>query len=116
MKLGLKSLMIAVFAVSLSVSSVYADGDVGKGQKLYLKYMKQDMSMTGGEFAKLKKQEEWKVIMTDKTTFSKWLKETYPQNEKIQEFVKGDKMDKFFDDIKSFMINFASDSGNVPSC
>ena len=34
----------------------------------------------------------------------------------LESFLKGDKFEKFMPDIKDFCIEFASDSGNVPSC
>lgn len=34
----------------------------------------------------------------------------------LESFLKGDKFEKFMPDIKDFCVEFASDSGNVPSC
>lgn len=94
--------------------STNALADASKGQKYYLKYMKNDSGMNGAKFASQHTQAEWKALFDDKA--EKFVAEYSKKYPGLDAFLKGDKFEKFIPDIKDFCIEFASDSGNVPSC
>jgi len=84
-----------------------------KGQKLYIrklkKLCKKDKINNGGELAKKHTQEEWQTI-ADKGLLKNEI-------DKICHSVKDKKIKtKYLNYIYDFLYNFASDSGNVPSC
>jgi hypothetical protein len=88
--------------------------DAAKGQKYYLKYMKDGSGMNGAKFATLHTQAEWKALFDGKG--EKFIAEYSKKFPGLEAFLKGDKFEKFMPDIRDFCIEFASDSGNVPSC
>ncbi len=95
--------------LGLSIMTVSASADSAKGQKIYAKKLKKVCGMNGGEFAKKHTQDEWKKISEDKalkTEIKSICKDA--DVEKIK--------DKYIPDLSDFVVEFASDSGNVPSC
>ncbi|MDD2383494.1 MAG: cytochrome C [Sulfurospirillaceae bacterium] len=101
----LKLLFIAI--VGLGFLSTSAIADASKGQKLYIKELKGPCGFDGGGMAKKHTQAEWKAIfdagklnaeMTKQCPSAKPLKDSYVQH------------------VYDFLYNYASDSGNVPSC
>jgi len=107
------SLLVAAFFV-LGLMSTSAMADAAKGQKYYLKYMKSGSGMNGAKFAIQHTQAEWKVLFDGKA--EKFVAEYAKKYPGLDSFLKGEKFQKFMPDIKDFCIEFASDSGNVPSC
>jgi hypothetical protein len=105
-------LVSALFIVGLMSTSAMADA--AKGQKYYLKYMKEGSGLNGAKFATLHTQAEWKALFDGKG--EKFIAEYSKKFPGLEAFLKGDKFEKFMPDIKDFCIEFASDSGNVPSC
>ncbi|MBE0491262.1 MAG: hypothetical protein IBX44_03305 [Sulfurospirillum sp.] len=106
-------LLLAVF-VLVGVMSTSALADAAKGQKYYLKYMKKSTGINGGQFAAKHTQAEWKELFaSDGVKFIETYSVEFPN---AADFLKGDKFKKYMGDISDFLINFASDSGNVPSC
>ena len=96
------SLVLGVAATSLSADAV-------KGQKLFSKILKDPCGMTGAKFAGKHTQDEWKELKTS----GKFEAEVI----KICPNVKaGDLSPSAIENIIDFSIEFASDSGNVPSC
>ena len=96
------SLVLGLAATSLSADSV-------KGQKLFSKLLKGPCDMNGAKFAAKHTQEEWKELKTS----GKFEAEVI----KICPNVKaGDLSQSAQENIIDFVIEFASDSGNVPSC
>ncbi len=96
------SLVLGVAATSLSADAV-------KGQKLFSKILKDPCGMTGAKFAAKHTQDEWKELKTS----GKFEAEVI----KICPNVKaGDLSPSAIENIIDFSIEFASDSGNVPSC
>ncbi|MEA3289619.1 MAG: cytochrome C [Campylobacterota bacterium] len=98
-----------VGAIALGLSTTAASADVKKGQKLYSKKLKKACGVTGAKMAGKHTQGEWSEInsagkMADEikalcpTVKDKSLKEKY--------------LPHYFD----FFHEYASDSGNVPSC
>ena len=105
-------LVSALFIVGLMSTSAMADA--AKGQKYYLKYMKEGSGLNGAKFATLHTQAEWKALFDGKG--EKFIAEYSKKFPGLEAFLKGDKFEKFMPDIRDFCIEFASDSGNVPSC
>ena len=96
------SLVLGVAATSLSADAV-------KGQKLFSKLLKEPCGMTGAKFAAKHTQDEWKELKAS----GKFEAEVI----KICPNVKaGDLSPSAIENIIDFSIEFASDSGNVPSC
>ena len=96
------SLVLGVAATSLSADAV-------KGQKLFSKILKDPCGMTGAKFAAKHTQDEWKELKAS----GKFEAEVI----KICPNVKaGDLSPSAIENIIDFSIEFASDSGNVPSC
>jgi len=106
-------LLISVFLV-LGMMSTSALADSAKGQKYYLKYMKDGSGMNGAKFAAQHTQTEWKALFDGKA--EKFVAEYATKYPGLDTFLKSDKFEKFMPDIKDFCMEFASDSGNVPSC
>jgi hypothetical protein len=92
--------------LGLAVVTSTASADAAKGQKIYSKKLKKVCGMNGAEFAKKHTQDEWEQIKSDGK-----------MADEIAAICKGAKVkDKYIPDLSDFAINFASDSGNVPSC
>lgn len=108
----LSALLLATFlGLGLCVST--ASADAAKGQKLYLKFMKGPTGLNGAQFAAQHTQAEWEALCADGGAgFIEEYSAKFPDAEK---FLKG-KFKRFQPDICDFVINYASDSGNVPSC
>jgi len=95
--------------LGLAVVTTTASADADKGQKIYSKKLKKVCGMNGGDFAKKHTQEEWEKINEDG---------------KLKDEIKSicteanvDKLkDKHLENLGDFVVEFASDSGNVPSC
>ena len=101
----LKLLFVAL--VGLSFISTAAVADVAKGQKLFIKQLKGACGFSGGVMAKKHKQAEWKAIQ-----------EAGKLNDEMIKFCPKAKplKDKYVEHVYDFLYNYASDSGNVPSC
>ena len=106
-------LLVSAFLV-VGIMSTSAMADSAKGQKYYLKYMKDASGMNGAKFAALHTQAEWKALFDGKG--EKFVAEMSTKYPGLESFLKGDKFEKFMPDIRDFCVEFASDSGNVPSC
>ena len=112
----MKRLVTLVLAVMLGLSMAVstASADPAKGQKYYLKFMKKATGVNGAKFAAEHTQAEWKALFDgDGSAFIKEYSAKYPD---AAEFLNGDKFKKFMPHIKDFAVEYASDSGNVPSC
>ena len=102
----LKVIMAGSLMLGLASSSLSADAV--KGQKLFSKLLKGPCDMNGAKFAAKHSQEEWKELKTS----GKFEAEVI----KICPNVKaGDLSDSVQEHIIDFVIEFANDSGNVPS-
>ena len=107
----MKRLMAIVFAAMLGLSfvSTAAFADVAKGQKLYQKKLKKPCGMTGAKFAAKHTQDEWEEIYEA----GKFKEEIHKICPKVKpESIK----DKWVKHLFDFAYEYASDSGNVPSC
>ncbi len=94
-------------AVALSLSSTVASADVAKGQKLYSKKLKKACGLTGAKVASKNTQDKWEEIM-ENGKLADEIKKICPKVKKVKE--------KFLPHYYDFFYEYASDSGNVPSC
>jgi len=85
------------------------NGDIKKGQKLYSKKLKKDCNITGTKIASKHTQDEWSEIWTS-NNFSSEIKTICPdvREKSLKE--------KYLPHYYQFLFEYASDSGNVPSC
>ena len=98
-------LFVAVFSIGFVSTTVYADA--AKGQKIFIKKMKNPCGMNGGEMAVKHTQAEWKAIQ-DEGKLNDELLKFCPDAEPLS--------DKYVPHVYDFLYNYASDSGNVPAC
>jgi len=107
----MKKLVVIVIALLLA-SSLFAD--VEKGKRYYMKNFKQKFKMNGLEFVQLHTQTEWHNLFEDKgKRFITIFSEKYPKHKK---FLNNPKTWKKLQHVRDFAIEYASDSGKVPSC
>lgn len=112
MKTLTKILLLGVFLGSIGSSVLMAD--IKKGQKYYLKTFKSKFKMNGVKFATLHTQEEWKELFKNEGEgFKKEFTNNYPKSKKL---LSNPKVWKKLQHVKDFAIEYANDSGNVPSC
>jgi hypothetical protein len=112
-ELKMKKLLLIA---ALLTTSIYAieTGDVNKGLRLYKKKVKVVTNISGAEMAKKHSQEEWENLFKGNgENFIKEIEENYPENKK---YFKSKKFKKYLPNLKAFFIEYANDSGNVPSC
>jgi len=102
-----KMTKIAVAALlGLAVVSTTASADATKGKKIYMKKLKAKCGFSGAKFAAKHTQSEWEKI-----------KGAGKFTEEVAKVCSGAKLkDKYVNDVYDFAHEFASDSGNVPSC
>jgi hypothetical protein len=101
--------IIMAGALALGVVSTSLSADAVKGQKLFTKFLKGPCDMTGAKFAAKHSQDEWREIKNAGNFESEVIK--------ICPNVKaGDLSKSVQEHIIEFSIEFANDSGNVPSC
>ncbi|MFT7880628.1 MAG: cytochrome C [Sulfurimonas sp.] len=92
--------------LGVAVLSTTASADVKKGQKLYMKKMKAACGFSGAKFAQKHTQDEWEEI-NGAGKFA----------EEAAKICPGVKLkDRYVPHIYDFAYEYASDSGNVPSC
>jgi hypothetical protein len=101
--------ILAASTLVLSLGATAAVADVVKGQKAFIKFLKEPCGMDGAKFALKHTQAEWKQIKADGKAEEEIIK--FCPNVKA-----GDVKDTLLEHIMDFSIEFASDSGNVPSC
>jgi len=98
----------------VAIASTMAYADAAKGQKVYLKTMKSKFHMNGAKFAAIHSQDEWDELYEDNATgFINEFSEKFPS---AAPYLSNPKTLKKIMLIKDFVIEYANDSGNVPSC
>jgi len=103
-----KMIKIALAAlVMLTMSATTLNADVTKGQKLYLKKLKGACGLNGAKMATKHTQDEWEAVKGD---LAKEIKSICPKAK--DSALK----DKYLQHYYDFFYEYASDSGNVPSC
>ena len=102
-----KMTKLAVAALlGMAVLSTTASADVAKGKKIYMKKLKAACGFSGAKFAVKHTQDEWEKI-----------KGAGKFKEEVLKICPGAKLkDKYVNDVYDFAYEYASDSGNVPSC
>jgi len=93
--------------LGMAVMTTSASADAAKGQKIYAKKLKETCGMNGAEFAKKHTQDEWTAII-EGGKLADEIKTICGDGASVKE--------KKLGDIGDFANEFASDSGNVPSC
>jgi len=101
-----KTALVALFSVALLSST--ASADVEKGKKLYSKKLKGACGFSGAKFAASHTQDDWEALK-EAGKFGDEVKKLCPKAD------KGYK-DDWTNDLYDFAYEYASDSGNVPSC
>jgi hypothetical protein len=96
-------------AVILSLGATAASADAAKGQKLYSKKLKKSCGVNGGVVAGKHTQDEWTAI-EEAGKLKAEIKKICPKAK--DKALKS----KYMKDYYDFFHDFASDSGNVPSC
>ena len=91
----------------LGLSATTASADAAKGQKLYKKKLSKACGMNGAQMAAKHTQGEWEE---KKGSLAKEIKHICPHVK--DKALKSKYLNHYYD----FFYNFASDSGNVPSC
>jgi len=106
----MKLLKIAlVGSMVLGLTSTMLFADAAKGQKLYSAKLKDACGINGAKFAAKHTQDEWKALK-DGGKFKDEIIKICPN-------VKADDLsDSVIQNVYDFSFDFASDSGNVPSC
>lgn len=106
-----KIALTAFIGLGLLGTSVYADAD--KGLQIYKKKLKSSCGMNGGAFAAKHTQAEWEDAKSN-GTLGEVMTEICPAG---KEFFQSDKFNsKYSEHLYDFVHDFASDSGNIPSC
>lgn len=98
---------VLMVGISLGLASTCVLADTGKGQKIFSKEMKNACGYSGGVMAKKHTQAEWKKLFEAGKLNDELLKEC-PSARALKE--------SYVEHVYDFLYNFASDSGNVPSC
>jgi hypothetical protein len=92
--------------LGMAVLSTTASADAAKGKKIYMKKLKAACGFSGAKFATKHTQDEWEKI-----------KGAGKFQDEVAKICSGAKLkDKYVNDVYDFAYEFASDSGNVPSC
>jgi len=100
-----------VVALGLALFSNSAFASVKKGQKVYLKKCKKCHGL-GTRGATLKTQHEWKKAFdNDAELMKKWHEGTSAAH-----YMHSKDFERRYKDLKDFLYEYGSDSGNIPSC
>lgn len=103
----LKIALVGSMVLGLTSTTLFADA--AKGQKLYSAKLKDACGINGAKFAAKHTQDEWKALK-DGGKFKNEIIKICPN-------VKADDLsDSVIQNVYDFSFDFASDSGNVPSC
>lgn len=112
MKTLFRVLLVAVLLGSMGSGVLMAD--VKKGQRHYLKSFKSKFKINGTKFAYLHTQDEWEVLFENEGEgFKKEFSVRYPKSRKT---LANPKIWSKLQHVRDFAIEYANDSGNVPSC
>ena len=101
--------LVLASAIALAMSTTVASADVTKGQKLFSKKLKKACGMSGAKMASKHSQDGWEAI-NEKGAMAAEIKKMCPsvKDKSIKE--------KYIPHYYDFFYEYASDSGNVPSC
>ncbi len=99
--------LIATSLLVASIATTAASADPAKGQKIYLKKLKKACGFNGAKMSAKHTQEEWEEIKNSGKLEDE-IKKLCPNVKDVK--------DKYLPDLFDFFYEYASDSGNVPSC
>jgi len=102
--------VLSIVATALLITSVVSTSAVAspaKGQKIYLKKLKKPCGMNGAKMAVKHTQSEWESFK-EAGTLEDEFKKICPNLKDVK--------DKYVPELFDFFHEYASDSGNVPSC
>ncbi|WP_345976421.1 hypothetical protein [Sulfurimonas sp. HSL3-7] len=104
----------SILAVFVLLFSMTATADVNKGKRYYMKSFKQKFKMNGLAFTQLHTAEEWSVLFEEEGKgFISEFSRKYPEQ---KAFLEDPKLWKKLQHVRDFAIEYAKDSGNIPSC
>ncbi len=104
-----KNYVLIVLSILVGITSAHAD--IKKGQKAYLKQCKKCHG-NGTKGSAMQTQDAWTAAFeNDAEVFKKWHAGT-----KGEKYTNSKKFKKYAPHLKDFLYQYASDSGNVPSC
>ena len=103
--------VIAAVLLGITVLSTDALADINKGKKIYMKKLKAPCGFNGAKFARKHTQDEWEKIK-GAGKFRDEIVKICPKAVKAAGKLK----EKYLNDVYDFSYEYASDSGNVPSC
>jgi len=109
----MKKHLSALLGVALLLGAFSTvNADVKMGQKAYLKKCKKCHG-NGTKGAAMKTQKEWADSFADGAAqFKSWHKD----DKKAMDYLNSSRFEKDAPNLKDFLYNYGSDSGNVPSC
>ena len=99
--------------IGLGLMATTANADAAKGKRIYQKKLKSVCGYTGAVFAAKHTQDEW-AEAKENGELGKAMEEVCPAGKDFFESSKFKK--KFSTHLYDFVHDFASDSGNIPSC
>ncbi|MCL2310229.1 MAG: cytochrome C [Proteobacteria bacterium] len=102
-----KIVLTAMAACGMVFASSMAFADADKGQRTFIRFMKEPCGMDGGAMAKKHTQAEWKKIF-EGGKLGDQLLQYCPSAKSLNE--------RQVKDVYDFLYHYGSDSGNVPSC
>ena len=107
----MKNIIKVAFAalLLLTIGTTAANANSDKGKKYFAKKLKKPCGITGAALAGKHTQAEWKHI-NEKGAIAAEIKTICPKVE------DGALKDKYVPHYFDFLFNYASDSGNIPSC
>jgi len=102
-----KIIKLTISAIlGITLVTTVTSADVAKGQKLYVKKLKVKCGISGSAFAAKHTQDKWEEIY-----------DAGKLSDEIKKICKGHTLgEKLLPHIYDFAYEYASDSGNVPSC
>ncbi|WP_297440208.1 cytochrome C [Sulfurimonas sp.] len=99
--------------IGLGLLGSAANADTSKGQRLYLKKLKSKCGFNGAIFAAKHTQAEWEEAK-ESGKLKDVMIEVCPGGKKFFDSPKFEK--RYSEHLYDFVHDYASDSGNVPSC
>jgi len=99
--------------LGLGLIATTASADAGKGKRIYQKKLKNVCGFSGAVFAAKHTQDEW-AEAKESGELGKVMTEVCPAGADFFDSAKFKK--KFSSHLYDFVHDFASDSGNIPSC
>jgi len=105
----------ATVAIALIACSTLLHGATYKGQKIYMDACK-ECHGGGQEFAASKKQRAWEKLMNNKGEKLAYIHFDSKKATASRDYFKDYSFTKGAKHLEDFLVDYASDSGNVPAC